>query len=253
MNVIADRVKISWEKSNSAINSIKDVYDYKTTRELLLRDDFYKSLYGKGKNRSLIKADMVLYKSIYEHTKDLEVFFVDRFKNKISEASIEYYISFSKRVKFIAEYDKNFSLLNCNCGLSVTWHKYCRKCPEYHKTQTNRKHTDTTKLKMRVSTLKYISDVKGQICPRYNKKSIAIIEDFGIKNNYNFSHAENGGEYFIKELGYFLDAYDHENNVVLEIDESHHFDVYGNLKESDIHRQKEIESFLGCKFYRIKI
>jgi len=54
-------------------------------------------------------------------------------------------------------------------------------------------------------------------------------------------------------VAYFLDAYDHENNVVLEIDESHHFNVYGNLKESDICRQKEIESFLGCKFYRIKI
>jgi very-short-patch-repair endonuclease len=73
-----------------------------------------------------------------------------------------------------------------------------------------------------------------------------------MKHGYNFQHAENGGEYYIKELGYFLDAYDLEKNVVLEIDESHHF-RNGKLRKKDIIRQEEITNFLGCKFIRKKI
>jgi len=56
----------------------------------------------------------------------------------------------------------------------------------------------------------------------------------------------------IKELGYWVDGYDKEKNVVLEVDESFHFDIEGNLKEKDIQRQKEITEFLKCKFIRIR-
>ena len=65
-------------------------------------------------------------------------------------------------------------------------------------------------------------------------------------------HAENGGEYFIKELGYFLDAYDPIHNIALEIDEKHHFNTDGNLKDKDLERQLQIETLLGCRFERIK-
>ena len=88
---------------------------------------------------------------------------------------------------------------------------------------------------------------KLNVFPAYNKNSILMIEDYGKKNGYNFQHAENGGEYFIKELGYWVDAYDKEKNVVLEIDEQHHF-VNGRLRLKDIVRQKRIERHLNCKF-----
>ena len=81
---------------------------------------------------------------------------------------------------------------------------------------------------------------------------MVLIEEYGKNEGYTFMHAENGGEYFIKELGYFVDAYDPINNVVLEVDERHHFDNKGKLKEKDIIRQKEITKILGCKFIRIK-
>jgi len=61
----------------------------------------------------------------------------------------------------------------------------------------------------------------------------------------------NGGEFHIKELGYWVDGYDNENNVVYEYDERHHF-IGTELKERDIIRQEEIVNFLGCKFIRIK-
>jgi very-short-patch-repair endonuclease len=52
-------------------------------------------------------------------------------------------------------------------------------------------------------------------------------------------------------LGYFVDGYSKEQNIVLEYDEPHHFNSDGNLKESDIIRQNEIEEYLDCTFIRI--
>src|SRR3990167_8743536 len=65
--------------------------------------------------------------------------------------------------------------------------------------------TEETKRLMRVSAIKRIKDNRlggGQLTPSYNPKSIPIIEEFGKANGYNFQHAENGGEFHIKELGY---------------------------------------------------
>ena len=51
-------------------------------------------------------------------------------------------------------------------------------------------------------------------------------------------------------MGYFIDAYDIENNIVIEYDESLHYDSKGNLKNKDIIRQNEIKEKLKCKFFR---
>ena len=77
------------------------------------------------------------------------------------------------------------------------------------------------------------------------------IEEYGEKNGYHFQHAMNGGEYYIKELGYWVDGYDKEKNAVIEYDEKHHF-VRSTSKKKDVERQKQIKEFLGCKFIRIK-
>jgi hypothetical protein len=107
-------------------------------------------------------------------------------------------------------------------------------------------------MKQRVSTLKYLSKTNGQVIPRYNVNSISLIEQYGRKYGYNFQHAENGGEYHIKELGYYLDGYDKEKNVVIEIDEPHHFNTDGSLKQKDVDRENEIRELLKCQFVRIK-
>jgi len=105
--------------------------------------------------------------------------------------------------------------------------------------------------KIRVKRLANIEKRSGQVMPNYNPWSIPLIEKYARENELNFQHAENGGEYHIKELGYFLDAYDKERNIALEIDERHHYDVYGNLRDKDIARQNEIIKHLGCRFIRI--
>lgn len=112
------------------------------------------------------------------------------------------------------------------------------------------------KRKKRIATIKNIEKrLKngGQLMPAYNIEACKMIDKHGKQNGYNFQHAENGGEFYIKELGYWVDGYDKEKNVVIEIDEDHHFDIYGNLVKKDIIRQKEIESYLNCNFIRLKI
>lgn len=141
-------------------------------------------------------------------------------------------------------------------GISLGGHTIrCKMNPNSVKTNgwTGKKHEEETKKKQRLAQISHIEKRKGhQMKPSYNPSSIPIIEDYGRKNGFKFQHAENGGEFYIADLGYWVDAYDSEKNVVLEYDESHHFDANGNLKQKDLNRQREIENHLGCKFIRIR-
>jgi len=90
-----------------------------------------------------------------------------------------------------------------------------------------------------------------QITPGFNEKACKIFDDISKNENIHIQHAMNGGEYKIKDLGYWLDGYDIENNVAYEYDEKEHY-INGKLKEKDLIRQKEIIKILNCKFIRIK-
>jgi hypothetical protein len=133
-----------------------------------------------------------------------------------------------------------------------------RKSMEYKKLRskvmTGRIFSDEHRRKLRLANIKRISEIKfngGQLIPGFNPNACKLIDEYGKQHGYNFQHALNGGEYYIKELGYWVDGYDKENNVVIETDEKHHFDFYGNLREKDVNRQKEITEYLKCKFIRL--
>jgi hypothetical protein len=89
----------------------------------------------------------------------------------------------------------------------------------------------------------------NQVIPGYNISSILILEqrakELGITD---LQHAENGGEYHIKELGYWVDGYSKEKNIVIEYYEKHH----SRQNERDLRRQKEITDLLKCEFIIIK-
>ncbi len=89
-----------------------------------------------------------------------------------------------------------------------------------------------------------------QIVPFFNSNACKIIEEYGKKNKYDFQHAMNGGEICID--GYYPDGLDKEKKTIIEVDEKHHFDINGNLREKDIRKQQYLEN-LGYKFIRIKI
>jgi len=107
------------------------------------------------------------------------------------------------------------------------------------------------KLKIRLSKLKRLKETYGQISPYYNPIACEIFNQISKEKNINIQHAENGGEFHIKELGFWVDGYDKENNTIYEYDEKHHFDMYGNLKEKDIKRQQLIKDYLKCQVVRI--
>lgn len=118
-----------------------------------------------------------------------------------------------------------------------------------------RNFTDEHRHNLRVALLNYISkffpEGRGFV-PAYNPAACEYFEKLSKEKNINIQHALNGGEFHIKELGYFVDGYDKENNVVYEYDEPFHYNIDGTLKEKDSKRQKEIENLLKCDFIRIK-
>jgi len=122
--------------------------------------------------------------------------------------------------------------------------------------QKGKKVSAETKQKLRLSRVVQLEKSifnGGQITPNYNPKGCRIIDEYGKKHGLNFVHAENGGEFQVPDEGYFLDGYDKEKNVAIEIDEPKHFDMNGDYKIKDIERQKRIEKKLGCRFIRIKV
>jgi len=117
----------------------------------------------------------------------------------------------------------------------------------------HRKHSDEDRRKMRIAFVTRLDEMFRDGCdityPNYNPNACKIITEYGRQNGYKFQHALKGGEYHIKDLGYWVDGYDKEKNVVIEIDEHHHNKP--SQREKDIRRQKEIEKHLGCKFIRL--
>ena len=87
--------------------------------------------------------------------------------------------------------------------------------------------------------------------PPYNRRACEYFNMMMEGSDFFIQHAENFGEFHIKELGYFVDGYDTENNIVYEWDEKEHF-IDQKRIEKDRIRQEKIEKFLGCQFVRIR-
>lgn len=133
--------------------------------------------------------------------------------------------------------------------------KYCsNKCAAISRTGLNNSSKrPEVRHKLRLVKLQKVEEAigsGGQVTPFYNKKACLLFEKLMRENGTFIQHAENGGEF--KVIGYFVDGYDKENNIVYEYDEDHHFNKDGTLCDRDIQRQRDIEDYLKCKFVRIK-
>ena len=107
------------------------------------------------------------------------------------------------------------------------------------------------RINSRKKMIEMLQKLNKDFHPPYNPKACEYFNQLMKKTNTFIQHAENGGEYFIKELGFWVDGYDSENNIVYEYDEKHHF-TSNKLNDKDINRQKLIIEFLNCSFIRIK-
>ena len=91
----------------------------------------------------------------------------------------------------------------------------------------------------------------GDWCvPNFNKNACFLFDKISQEKNINIKHALNGGEFQIKELGYWVDGYDEINNIVYEFYENSHF-TKSKMKK-DLCRENEIKQFLKCDLIIIK-
>jgi len=142
----------------------------------------------------------------------------------------------------------------CGCGknfeVSINDPKkyFSRQCQ--HKTLVGRKLSKKTKLKQRQAAIRRIKENNGICWPSYNKKACEFFKSYDEKNNTKGHYAVyGGGEYHIKELGYFPDYINFEKKIIIEWDEKYH----KYRKEKDKQRQKEIQEFYpDFKFLRYK-
>ena len=118
-------------------------------------------------------------------------------------------------------------------------------------TNKGRKCTEANKKLYRIQIIEKLKLTHKNFHPPYNKDACVYFDTLMLKEKIHIQHALNGGEYEIKELGYWVDGYDKENNIVYEYDEKWHYRG-GKLRERDILRQNEIIDFLKCEFIRIK-
>ena len=112
------------------------------------------------------------------------------------------------------------------------------------KSNIGKKHTEEIKEKLRIFALQRIKK-QGTIIS-FNPKACQFMDNFGRENGYNFRHALNGGEVDI--IGYYLDGYDKERNVIFEYDECEHEKTRQKMK--DLKRSERLINKLGCKIIR---
>lgn len=105
--------------------------------------------------------------------------------------------------------------------------------------------TKKTKQKMRISSIEYIKNIRGDISPNIGLHEKQILDE--IQNIIGFSIKR---AFYIN--GYFLDGYCQELNIAFEIDEEHHY-KNNILRQKDIEKQNNIMKALNCDFIRIRV
>ena len=151
---------------------------------------------------------------------------------------------------------KSCSMILNPRGYCKTSHWSGKHLSEEHKkkiseSEKGKVESNETKRKKRLAHIKRIEARGVQIYPNYNPKACKLIDEYGEKHGYTFQHALNGGEVFIEDLGYWVDGYDTEKNVVIEIYESDHKNI--KRQEKDQLRKREISEHLNCGFIELWI
>ena len=171
----------------------------------------------------------------------------------------EGYFPWNKNKKMEEEHKKNWIKSLENSGhWKNPWNKNKKMTDDYKRkwrksTESNvwKTPSEETKRKLRIKMIEKLKLINKNFHPPYNPKGCKYFNKIMDDNKCFIQHAENLGEYHIKELGYYLDGYDKENNIVYEWDEKNHYRE-GRLIDKDLKRQEEIIKFLNCKFIRFK-
>jgi hypothetical protein len=125
-----------------------------------------------------------------------------------------------------------------NTGLTAEIDSRIKKIPR----------TEEQKQKFRESAIKRMDKLFGRCVPGYNPRACETFDELNRIYGLNLRHAENGGEVCI--MGYFVDAFDLENQLIIEYDEKYHNNQ--KHKRKDEIRQSNLIRVTGFTFIRIK-
>lgn len=113
-------------------------------------------------------------------------------------------------------------------------------------------HNDASKLKMRLSAAKRVIQ-KNASTGRLNNINPREFDYFKkIENEKNWDgifYGKNTHQFYVEKLGYFVDYYEPQLNIVVEYDEPRHY-VANELRNKDLTRMVRIKKLLNCRFYR---
>ena len=113
------------------------------------------------------------------------------------------------------------------------------------------KKANKIKTKQRKKMLNNLAKRKVKVMPFFNQKACEFFKSLNDRFDLEGYYAENGGEFHIKELGYFVDYYEPNLNLVIEWNEEKHYDV-NKLNDKHLKRQRQIKNKLGCMFVNIR-
>ena len=88
----------------------------------------------------------------------------------------------------------------------------------------------------------------GKVTPNFNPFACQKIDEYGKQHGYNFQHALNGGE--VRVVGYSLDGYDKEKNVVIEYYEPYH-NRKSQIEHDRVRKENIIKSIKPIKFIEL--
>ena len=240
---MSEKVKNWYITKNYELSKIENFYSKEEIRDILLKDSLYKKFSGKCSNRILMNYDLKLYKSILEYTKEL------------NQQENKNYRNLTSRINFIVEANYNIELLKCQtCKTFINRIDcFCRKCNlkypskkwfiskygdnwkfEYKNNFENIKKSKTRSR----SSINYILNV-GQNKSRIGKHETQILDEQEKLNNCKIQRS-----FPLYDLGYIVDGYDKENNIVYEVYEKRH----EKQIEKDLERENEIRKKLNCNF-----
>jgi hypothetical protein len=131
-------------------------------------------------------------------------------------------------------------------SIANTGHKWTPEQRErLSNAKTGIKLTSEHKRKLREARVKELQS-KFNTVPNYNSNACRYFDRLSLEKGWNLTHALNGGE--VTRCGYFLDAYDPSNNIVIEYDEKKHRGKRQKLRDEQ--KQSELIAELKCQFYR---
>lgn len=166
-----NHTKKSWDKIKNI--NVLDLYTKEIVIKKLKNNNYYLNFLGKSKNRTMMKEDLKLFKSIYYHTD-----FMDRFNKNNNK--------FSMRILFLVNYNGDNNSIKCNnCNENYTsfnyekndFNKVCKNC--FFKTSSH------------YPTKKYFQIKYGKKWETYYKKDRKKVSLIKV----------NSKEWFIKKYG----------------------------------------------------